>query len=114
MLVREESEGATRVGEDHEERRDGLECEVGGEGVLLEGGELWAGEDAEGDYAADEGLEEGAAEEGAIAVTVSRYVLSLVGSVYLSRWYPAGFLKDDNEVMIYRSEVCYLVQIRHY
>ena len=36
--------------------------------VFLECGELGAWEDAEGDYAADEGLEEGAAEEGTVAV----------------------------------------------
>lgn len=44
-----------------------MECEVDGEGVFLEGGELGPGQHFEGDDAGDEGLKEGAAEEGAIA-----------------------------------------------
>ena len=58
--------GGRRVREYAEDGRDGLQCEVGGESGFLEGGELRARERAEGDYAADEGLEEGGAEEGAI------------------------------------------------
>ena len=64
------------VREDHEERRDRLQREVGGERGFLEGAELGAGQRAEGYYAAEEGLEEGAAEEGAVAgVWVSCRVL---------------------------------------
>jgi len=65
---RDERGEAARVAERHGERAHGLQGEVGGEGGLLEGGELRAREDLEGDYAAEEGLEERAAQEGAIAM----------------------------------------------
>jgi hypothetical protein len=45
-----------------------LQGEVGREDGFLERGELRAGEGAVGGYAADEGLEDCAAEEGAVAV----------------------------------------------
>ena len=44
--------------------------EVDGEDGGLQGGELGSGQGAEGDYAADEGLEDLGAEEGAVAVWV--------------------------------------------
>lgn len=55
------------VREGHERRGYGLEGEVCGEGVFLKGGELRAGEGTKGDDAANEGLEEGATEEGTVA-----------------------------------------------
>lgn len=67
MLVGEEGSRTGRIGQSKEDGSDRLEGKVGGEGVFLESGELWAWEDAEGDYAADEGLEEGRTKEGAVA-----------------------------------------------
>lgn len=52
----------------HGERRKRLQHEVRWENGLLKGAELRAGEGAVGYDAADEGLEDGGAEEGAIAV----------------------------------------------
>lgn len=49
-----------------------MDCEVDWEEGGHEGGELGAGEDAEGDDAAYEGVEEGCAEEEAIADDVVR------------------------------------------
>lgn len=49
------------VAEGEEDGEGRLQEEVDGEDVGLEDGELGAGEDAEGYYSADEGLEEGAA-----------------------------------------------------
>lgn len=59
-------EGA-RVCEPEADGSDGLEHEVWGKDGFLERGELCAGEGAVGGYPTDEGLEEGGAEEGAIA-----------------------------------------------
>ena len=56
-----------RVGESEEDREQGLEGEVDGEEGGLEGGELGPGQGAEGDYAADEGVEDCAAEECAVS-----------------------------------------------
>lgn len=60
-----------------------MQGEVGGEYGFLERGELRAGEGAVGGYAADEGLEECGAEEGAIArsIRVSNWACKVVHSV---------------------------------
>src|SRR5690242_12584884 len=62
-----EARGAGWVGCEEGQGREGLQGEEDGKGGFLEGAELRAWEHAVGDYARDEGLEEGAAEEGAVA-----------------------------------------------
>lgn len=99
--VGEEGGGAagTRVGEGHGEGEGGLQGEVDGEGVGLEGGEVGAGEDAEGDDAGDEGVVDVGPEEGAVAGEglvwyrevdrVSRGE-GWEGETNLRRWYGVG------------------------
>jgi hypothetical protein len=51
-----------------------LDGEIDGEGVFLKGGKLGTGQDAEGDDAGNEGLEESGAQEGTIAVWLLIYM----------------------------------------
>lgn len=60
-----------RVGEERDEGEDGLEGEVGGEEFGLQDGEGGAREVLEGYYALEEGVEDGGAEEGAVAVIIT-------------------------------------------
>jgi hypothetical protein len=91
----QEARGAGGVGQQEGEWESGLQGEVDGEGGFLEGAELGAREDAVGYYAGDEGLEEGAAEEGAVAETMLVEGIKIGGlGEDLRRWYVAGFLKE--------------------
>jgi hypothetical protein len=78
-----------------------LQREVDREGVLLERGELRAREYAEGYDARDEGLEERRAQEGAITMLLLVFlsIESCSVALYLSRWYVAGFLNDENDIL---------------
>lgn len=60
--------GGGGCGEVERNGQDRLQTEVDGEDFRLQGGELRPGEDAEGHDAADEALEDCAAQEGAVAV----------------------------------------------
>ena len=62
--------------------------------MLLQGGELWSGEDLEGYHAGDEGLEERGAEEGAIAKICELMYGGYVYRTNLNKWYVAGFLNE--------------------
>jgi hypothetical protein len=71
--------------------------------VFLQRRELGAGQNAEGDDAGDEGLEERGAKEGAIAMwcqyECDGVVVAGLRCRYLSKWYVEGFLNDDSDMV---------------
>lgn len=77
-----------REGEGEDYGQHGLHAEIDGEGGLLELGEGGTWQGLEGDNAADEGLEDGGAEEGAIAgMLLADRCQSGMHTAYLRMWY---------------------------